>query len=109
MKEDFSELVEYLDQKFEKTATKEQVDRIEKSVSNLAIKVVDLDVRMAQVEERLGRVEESIHALTTSIDKLAKAVDDLRIEYSAIVMKVDRHEKWFHQIAEKLGLKLEYE
>ena len=22
--------------------------------------------------------------------------------------KVDRHEKWFHQIAEKLGIKLEY-
>ena len=63
---------------------------------------------MAQVEERLGRVEESIHALTNAIDKLAKAVDDLRIEYSAIALKVDRHEKWFHQIADKLGLKLEY-
>lgn len=116
MKEDFSELVEYLDgkfnkidERFEKTATKEHLDRVEGTVNNLTIKVADLDVRMVQVEERLGKLEESVHALTTAIDKLAKAVDDLRIEYSTIAMKVDRHEKWFHQIAEKLGLKLEYD
>ena len=102
MKDDLAELVEYLDQKFEKTATKEHLDRVE-------AKVVDLDVRMTQVEERLGGLEESVHALTNSIDKLAKAVDDLRVEYSAIAMKSDRHEKWILQLAEKLGLKLDYE
>ena len=61
MKDDLAELVEYLDQKFEKTATKEHLDRVE-------AKVVDLDVRMTQVEERLGGLEESVHALTNSIN-----------------------------------------
>jgi predicted nuclease with TOPRIM domain len=102
MKEDFSELVEYLDQKFEQTATKEHLDRVE-------AKVIDVDVRMTQVEDRLGKLEESVHALVDSIDKLAKAVDDLRIEYSALALKSDRHEKWILQLAEKLGLKLESE
>jgi len=25
-----------------------------------------------------------------------------------LATKVDRHERWFHQMAEKLGMKLEY-
>jgi len=29
-------------------------------------------------------------------------------EMVALSHKVDRHEKWIHQIAEKLGVKLEY-
>ena len=109
MKEDLSELIEYLDKKFEKTATREHLERVEGTVTNLVVKVADLDVRMVQVEERLGKLEESVHALTNAIDKLAKAVDDLRIEYSSLVLKSDRHEKWILQLAEKLGLRLDYE
>jgi predicted nuclease with TOPRIM domain len=109
MKEDFSELIEYLDEKFEKTATAEGLTRVEERVGKLEFHMVDLDVRMTQVEERLGKLEESVHALTNAVDKLAKAVDDLRIEYSALALKSDRHERWILQLAEKLGLKLEYE
>ena len=50
----------------------------------------------------------SIQALTVSVDKLVKAVDDLKTKYMAITNQVNHHEKWFHQIAEKLGIKLEY-
>ena len=64
---------------------------------------------MDGVRREIAELRESVHALTTSIDGLAKAVDDLRTEYAAVVMKVDRHEKWLHQIADKLGLKLDYE
>ena len=38
-----------------------------------------------------------------AVDKLAKAVDDLRIEYSAMAMQLNRHEKWIQQLAEKLA------
>ena len=64
------------------------------------------DVR--EIKTELTDLKETVHELVTAIDRLAKVVDDLRIEYAAVVMKVDRHEKWFHQIAEKLGIKLEY-
>jgi len=42
------------------------------------------------------------------VDKLAKSVEDLHQEYIAITAKVDRHEKWIKQLADKLGIKLEY-
>jgi len=79
--EDIQKLLEVL-------ATKQDVEDIKKEVSDL---------------------KETTHALVDSIDKLAKAVDDLRIEYSSLAMKSDRHEKWILQLAEKLGLKLDYE
>ncbi|MFH0803736.1 MAG: hypothetical protein V1877_01305 [Candidatus Tagabacteria bacterium] len=61
-----------------------------------------------EVKENFAALRESIQALTVAVDKLAKSVEDLREEYLAIVTKVDRHEKWFHQIADKVGIKLEY-
>jgi tetrahydromethanopterin S-methyltransferase subunit G len=35
-------------------------------------------------------------------------IEDLHQEFTAIAAKVDRHEKWIQQIAQKLGIKLEY-
>ena len=61
------------------------------------------------IKKEVSDLKETTHALVDSIDKLAKAVDDLRIEYSSLAMKSDRHEKWILQLAEKLGLKLDYE
>lgn len=61
-----------------------------------------------EMKEELSALRESVEALTVSIDRLAKAVENLRQEYAAITSKTDRHEKWLHQIAEKLDIKLEY-
>jgi uncharacterized coiled-coil DUF342 family protein len=64
------------------------------------------DVR--ELKEDISGLRESVQALTISIDKLAKVVEDLHQEFTAIAAKVDRHEKWIQQIAQKLGIKLEY-
>jgi hypothetical protein len=61
-----------------------------------------------EVKENFTIIRESIQALTVAVDRLVKSVEDLKEEYLAIITKVDRHEKWFHQIAEKVGVKLEY-
>lgn len=50
----------------------------------------------------------SFSNLQTSVDKYANRADDYFKEMVALAHKVDRHEKWIHQIAEKLGIKLEY-
>jgi len=44
----------------------------------------------------------------TAVDTYAKKADTFFQEMVMLSHKVDRHEKWFHQVAEKLGLKLEY-
>lgn len=101
MNQDFLELVEYLDKKFDQTATKDDVRGLQIGVANL-----QEDVRVVKTE--LTDLKETVHELVTAIDKLAKVVDDLCIEYAAVVMKVDRHEKWIQQLAAKLGMKLGY-
>lgn len=53
-------------------------------------------------------MKKSFSDLQTSVDAYAKKADTYFQEMVALAHKVDRHEKWFHQIAEKLGVKLEY-
>jgi len=72
------------------------------------IEVVATKEDVRELKEDLSGLRESVQALTISIDKLAKVVDDLHQEFTAITAKVDRHEKWIQQIAQKLGIKLEY-
>ena len=53
-------------------------------------------------------IKQSFSDLQTSVDSYAKKADAYFQEMVALSHKVDRHEKWFHQIADKLGIKLEY-
>jgi len=97
MNEDNKELVEYLDGKFVKIderfnalpevfATK---DEIKEMISPLVTK-------------------EDFNDLQTSVDAYAVRADKFFQELVMLTHKVDRHEKWLLQIAEKLGIKLEY-
>lgn len=53
-------------------------------------------------------IKQSFSDLQTSVDAYAKKADTYFQEMVVLSHKVDRHEKWFHQIADKLGIKLEY-
>jgi len=50
----------------------------------------------------------SFSDLQTSVDAYTQKADNYFKEMTALSHKVDRHEKWIKQIAEKLGMKLEY-
>lgn len=91
MEKNFSELIEYLDKKFSKTDQK----------------FIELDEGIKDVRERMA-TKEDFNDLQTSVDTYAKRADDYFQEMVALSHKVDRHEKWIQQIAEKLGIKLEY-
>lgn len=52
--------------------------------------------------------KEEFNKLLTSVDAYAKKADDYFQEMTMLTGKLNRHEKWIQQIAEKLGLKLEY-
>ena len=52
--------------------------------------------------------KEDFNNLQISVDSYAKKADTYFQEMVALSHKVDRHEKWFHQVADKLGIKLEY-
>ncbi len=104
MNGDFSELIEYLDDKFQNTVTKQDL-------ANMSVKLATLeefDNFKQEVKEEFSEIKGSINALTNSIDKLVKTIDDLMVEYVSFKNQIDRHEKWFHEIAEKLNIKLNY-
>ncbi len=53
-------------------------------------------------------MKNSFADLQTSVDAYAKKADGYFQEMTMLSGKIDRHEKWLLQIAEKVGLKLEY-
>ena len=59
-------------------------------------------------EDFREEMRKSFSDLQTSVDAYAKKADTYFQEMVALSHKVDRHEKWIKQLAEKLGVKLEY-
>ncbi|MBI2123782.1 MAG: hypothetical protein HYU04_00895 [Candidatus Wildermuthbacteria bacterium] len=52
--------------------------------------------------------KEEFSTLLTSLDSYAQKADTYFQEMVMLAHKVDRHEKWIQQLAEKLGIKLAY-
>jgi len=96
MKEDFSELVQYLDDKFGK---------VDQQFSKVDQRFIDVDERLERLEENKAD-KSDINNLMTAIDSYAKKADAYFQEMLMLAHKVDRLEKWIHQIAEKVGIKL---
>ncbi len=119
MNEDFSELIQYLDGKFTKIDKKfEEVDQKFKEVGgrfesvdsrfeNISQKIIDIDGKLENILENKAD-KSDINNLMNAVDAYAKKADTYFQEMLMIANKVDRHEKWLHQVAEKLGIKLEY-
>ncbi|MDO8676743.1 MAG: hypothetical protein Q7K16_03825 [Candidatus Azambacteria bacterium] len=78
MSNDFSELIQYLDEKF------------------------------VVVDKRFDEIKSDFNNLLTAVDTYAQKADTYFQEMVMLSHKVDRHEKWLQEIAEKLGIKLKY-
>ena len=79
MKEDFLELIEYLDGKFRKIEDQ-------------------LDTKSDKAD---------VNLLTNAVDAYAYKADGYLQELTMVIHKADRLEKWVKQIAEKIGMRLE--
>ena len=73
-------------------------------------KLIEVFITRGEFNEAISNLatKGDIDKLHTAIDAYAKKVDTFAQEMIMLAHKVDRHEKWLHQIAEKLGIKLEY-
>jgi len=97
MEKDFSELIEYLDGRF---------NGIEKRFNSLPEVFITKDE--AVTKNDLEDLRSDIRNLQKSIDNNAIKADKYFQEMVMLSHKVDRHEKWLLQIADKMGIKLEY-
>ena len=104
MDKDYKELIEYLDQKFG------EVDGRFESVDKRFDKLFEVFATKEDLKEAVRNLstKEDFDNLLNTVDTYAKRADTYFQEMVALSHKVDRHEKWMHQIAEKLGIKLEY-
>ena len=59
-------------------------------------------------KEDLGEIRKDFSDLQISVDAYAKKADTYFQEMVMLSHKVDRNEKWIQQLADKLGIKLEY-
>ena len=78
MNNDFSELIQYLNDKF------------------------------VFVDKRLNELNVNFNNLVNAVDAYAHKADAYFQEMVALAHKVDRHEKWLQKIAEKIDIKLKY-
>ena len=67
-----------------------------------------MEKRFDSVDARFSGLEQGFGELQTAVDAYAKRADAFFQEMVMLSHKVDRHERWPHQIAEKLDVKLEY-
>jgi len=98
MDKDYSELIEYLDKKF---------DKIEQDVQNLQLKVLDNTAEIRENREKMATKVE-VNKLVDAVDAYMKQGEDYRQEVVMLGNQVNRHEKWIQRIAEKLDFKLDY-
>ena len=97
MAEDFSELIEYLDKKFQK------IDKQFESLPGIFVTKEDLDEKTDYLTTK-----DDFNKLLSAVDAYANRADTYFQEMLMLGHKVDRHEKWIQQIAEKLDIKLLY-
>lgn len=75
-------------------------------------KIIEAEQKVFATKIDLEKMKDDLKSdfskLVTSVDKYAVKADNYFKEMVALTHKVDRHEKWILQLAEKLGVKLEY-
>lgn len=68
----------------------------------------DYQKEIFATKEDIKHLDAKFDVLLTSVDNYAKKADTYFQEMVVLSNKVNRHERWFHLIADKLNIKLEY-
>jgi len=107
MEQNFSELIEYLDKRFTKIENTLETKSDKSVVANLEQRMFGMEEKIEYLQENMAN-KEDVNKLLNAIDASAKkeAIDTQ--EMASLSHKVDRHDKWIHQAAQKLDIKLEY-
>lgn len=109
--ENYSELIEYLDGKFTKI-DRQLLDLKENkadkgSMASLMQRMFDVEEKIENLQENMA-TKEDVNKLLNAIDASAKRETTDIEEMASLSNKVERHDKWLHQAAQKLDIKLEY-
>ena len=73
-------------------------------------KLIDVFVTKEDLKEAVKNLstKDDFNQLLTAVDSYAKKADTYFQEMVMLSHKVNRHEKWLLQLAQKIGVKLDY-
>ena len=98
MNDDYKELVEYLDDRF--TKIDDSFAKVDNRFSKIEGKLDDLAENKADKSD--------VNNLTNAVDAYAKKADTYFQEMLVLSNRVSRLEKWMQEVADKVGIKLEF-
>jgi archaellum component FlaC len=83
-------------------------DAIDKKLDRVIDHISTLGTRdgLHELSNRVTHIEEALEKVLISIDRLTKAVEDLTLEYRVFKVQMERHDRWFKEIADKIGIEL---
>jgi hypothetical protein len=91
-----------------KTEAKKEFAHVDKQFTRMiAVMATKNDIR--QLSERMDGFGEDLSKVLVAVDRLSIPLEDLRLEYVAVSEQLSRHERWHHQVADKLGIRLKYD
>ena len=89
--------------------TKEDFEKSQKeNISKTIYAYEKIFATKDELEDFREEMRKSFSDLLTSVDTYAKRADGYFQEMLVLSHKLERHEKWIHQVAKKLGVKLDY-
>jgi hypothetical protein len=68
-----------------------------------------LDKRFGEVNDRIDTLASRVDSVEGAISSVAKQQEIDQQERLAMDAQLDRHERWHHREADKIGLKLDYQ
>jgi len=80
----------------------------DKDIQRIIEAATEVFATREEIDQRFSEMRQDFSNLQTAVDRYAKKADAYFQEMVALSHQVKRHERWLHQIAEKLGIKLEY-
>ena len=113
-----TELKQYLDQRFAEQDEKldarftEQDHKNENHLNQALAKLAGaVNRHFDEIERRLDQKADKagLDRIYVTLDAILKNQEIERDERAAIMHQLDRHERWHHQTADKIGLKLDYQ
>ena len=104
--QDIQKLVEVL-------ATKEDVHSVEKRLDGLDGRLVNVEVHLSTLSQSITSIDDRMNVLEAKqdqiisiLDKMVGRMEALNQEYLVLKDRDSRYERWFLQIAEKIGVTL---
>ena len=104
METDVSARFDSVDARFDRLEVK--IDKLTTTVDRVVDMVVVQQRDVTEIKDRLTKLESAVAGMAKSIDTLAKLISDMMLENAVIKIQLSRHETWFKQLAEKVGIEL---